>query len=137
MLSFVLDEELKCLAFGHAWPRPGDWHTWSVDKAPKTPNVYTVKTSRACLNNCSAMQHTTLRLRTSIRGNIVEVVSTRTRTQWLNGNPMPRVAGHVTRDEYRLEMIRRQLVEAVRGTGTKMRRADAAANITTMLNRRG
>lgn len=128
------DADLRCLAFGHAWERPEFWTQWMVGNHEQQ-FVYTIRTRRHCGHGCGAEQRTTMNVRTSLRGNIVEVLSTRHRIVWslakvLKGTPRP------SRKEFQLALITRQLSTAVKGTGTKMRRADAAANIHVMLKRR-
>lgn len=130
------DNQLRCLAFGHAWERPEDWRRWVADKADN-PLVYTIRTKRECSHSCGAEQRTIMHVRTSVLGTIVEVIRTRHRIRWgyaersrrysrEHGYPVP------ARKEFRLELIRRQLGRAVAATGTKMRRRDASANIVVL-----
>lgn len=138
-LSEITERALRCLAFGHAWDPPEEWSKWITDKHPDQRFVYTVKTQRRCAHHCGAVQKTTMYVRTSLPGNIVEVLKTRHRVNWnadvvIKSLRKSKVA-RPSREEFRLELIRRQLAVAVKRTGTKMRRADAAANITVMLRR--
>src|SRR5688500_12116353 len=139
----VSDAALRCLAFGHAWEMPADWArfnndpevSWVVDS--KGRESATLKLTRTCVHGCGTIRNTVITLRLSGRGNLVEVVSTRSNRVYTDptydaarqsateaGEPPP------GRKDYRAELLARQARSSLQSAGVRARRA--AADITAM-----
>lgn len=124
------DAALRCRAFGHAFVHPNDWTGWEV----LTVDTVSAKLRTQCLceNGCGTRQIVTLVARVSARGNLVEILrrtarciysdktySTAVKAAKSQGVKTP------TRNDYRHELLCRQIKIAIAESGVKMRRSSA------------
>lgn len=134
----VSDAALRCLAFGHAWEMPADWKrfnrepevSWVLDS--KGRESASVKLVRTCAHGCGTVRTTIMRLRVSTRGNLLDVVSTRSHRVYTDptydaARRSAQEAGErpPSRRAYRAELLARQVHYSLQSAGVRKRRGGA------------
>lgn len=132
LVTLLSDAALRCRAFGHAFVHPDDWTGWDVVLTPETGSAK-LSTQCLCENGCGTRQIVTLVARVSARGNLVEILRRTARCVYSDRTYSTAVKAAKsqdvkppTRNDYRHELLCRQIKLALAKSKVKMRRSSAS-----------